>query len=81
MDQRGKVVQDPQVSLMGLGGEGDNGLAGDIAAVIHDAIDAMPKSSRTDDAAVRHTIAQAGKRFLNETHGKKPLLEVHLVRV
>jgi len=82
MDRRGAVVQNPQVSLMGLTDDGTSaGLDGDLAAVAHDAIEAMPKSTRTDDAAVKHTVAQATRRFLQETRGKKPVTDVHLVRV
>jgi ribonuclease J len=82
MDARGKVVQDPQVAIMGLVDEGiDTSMQGDIAAVAHDAIEGMPKSTRVDDAAVRHVVSQAARRLLQETHGKKPVMDVHLVRV
>jgi ribonuclease J len=79
MDRRGKSLQMPQVTLMGLP-EGA-GLEDDIAAVAEDSIEAMPKSARVDDAAVRHAVAQSARRYLQETHGKKPVFDVHLVRV
>lgn len=82
MDARGKAAQNPQVSLMGLVDEAQSqSVAEDIAAVALDAIEAMPKSTRTDDAAVRHAVAQAARRLLSDTYGKKPVMEVHLVRV
>ena len=82
MDARGAVVQEPQASLMGLAdGEGGTALIGEIVAIAHDAVDAMPKSTRIDDAAVRHTVAQKVRKLLQETYGKKPLVEVHLVRI
>jgi ribonuclease J len=80
MDIRGKVVQPPQVSLMGFEGT-DKAVQGDLAARAQDAVEGMPKSTRIDDAAVRHTVAQVARRFLQETYGKKPVMEVHLVRV
>ena len=82
LDARGLVVQDPQVALMGLVVDGKEiSLQQDIAAVVHDAIESMPKSTRLDDAAVRHMAAQAARRLLQEVHGKKPVMDVHLVRV
>lgn len=81
MDAKGKVVQAPQVALMGLADNLDASVQEDVAAVVHDAIEAMPKSTRIDDAAVRHAVAQAARRLLQETHGKKPVMDVHLVRI
>lgn len=82
MDDRGKVVRPPQVTLMGLSDDqGDVRLQEEIAAVAHDAIDNMPKSTRIDDAAVRHAVTQAARRLMQELQGKKPVMEVHLVRI
>jgi ribonuclease J len=82
MDAKGKVVRDPQVSLMGLvDGEGDTTLAANLSALAHDTVEAMPKSTRIDDAAVRHAVSLAVRRHINEIHGKKPVTDVHVVRV
>lgn len=82
MDQRGKVTHSPQVSLMGLIDDAHmQSLQGDIAAVVHDSIENMPKSARLDDAAVRHRAAQTARKLLQEVHGKKPVMEVHVVRI
>ncbi|MGE3622875.1 MAG: ribonuclease J [Bdellovibrionales bacterium] len=82
MDGRGLVVQDPQIALLGLAdGAGDPTMAEDISAAILDGIEAMPKSTRLDDAAVRHRAAQSARRFMQDMHGKKPVMEVHVVRV
>jgi len=82
MDGRGMVMQDPQVSLLGLTDEGQGrDLIAAIADAVLDGVENMPKSTRTDDAAVRHRAAQAARRFLQESHGKKPVMDVHVVRV
>jgi ribonuclease J len=82
MDARGKVVREPMVTMMGLvDGEGDTTLQGNIAAIAMDAVEDMPKSSRVDDAAVRHNVALHVRRHVNEVHGKKPVTDVHVVRV
>jgi len=82
MDSKGRVMGEPQVSLIGLM-EGDDlaSLLGDLSALAHDVVEEMPKSSRIDDAAVRHAVALAVRRRINETHGKKPVTDVHVVRV
>ena len=82
LDKGGKVLQDPQVSMMGLvEGEGQESLLNEIIDVVEDAVERMPKSTRGDDNAVRHAVAQSVRRLLNEAYGKKPVTEVHLVRV
>jgi ribonuclease J len=82
MDAGGKVAHEPQVTLMGIaeGGNGD-ALQGNLAALAHDTVEAMPKSARIDDAAVRHAVTLAVRRAVNEIHGKKPVTDVHVVRV
>ncbi len=82
MDKRGQVAQEPYVTLLGLVDEEEGkSLQGDVVATVLDALEAMPKSTRIDDAAVRHAATQAARRWLNEAHGKKPVIEVHLVRI
>ena len=82
MDAKGRVLADPQISLMGLvEGAGATALQGDLSALAYDAIEALPKSSRIDNAAVRHAVAMAVRRHVNEVHGKKPVTDVHVVRV
>ncbi len=82
MDAKGKVLHDPQVTLMGIVEEGkEAALQEDLGALAYDAVEALPKSARIDDAAVRHAVALAVRRHLNEIHGKKPVTDVHVVRV
>jgi ribonuclease J len=81
MDAKGKVLYEPQVTLMGVIENGkETTLQDDLAALAHDTVEAMPKSTRIDDAAVRHAVALAVRRHLNEIHGKKPVTDVHVVR-
>ena len=82
LDGRGKPVQDPQVTLMGLAEENETArLRDDIMAEVLDALDSLPKSSRLDDKALRHAVSGAARRLLQDSYGKKPVTEVHLVRV
>jgi len=82
MDAKGKIVRDPQVTLMGLVEiDSETNLQEDLSALIMDTVDDMPKSSRIDDAALRHAVALAVRRRMNELHGKKPVTDVHVVRI
>jgi ribonuclease J len=82
LDVRGKMMQDPQVTLMGLADENTEApLRNDVAAAIMDALQSMPKSTRIDDNAVRHAVATAARRLMQESYGKKPVMDVHLVRI
>ncbi len=82
MDAKGKVMGEPQVSVIGIiEGESLVALQENLAALAHDVVEEMPKSSRIDDAAVRHAISLAVRRRINEIQGKKPVTDVHVVRV
>ena len=83
IDARGKAMQDPQVTLMGLAEDDrtEATLCEDVIAVSLDALESLPKSARIDDQAVRHAIAQSARKLLQESHGKKPVMDVHIVRV
>ncbi|MFA5041556.1 MAG: ribonuclease J, partial [Bdellovibrionales bacterium] len=82
MNAKGNIVSEPQISLIGLTeGDGETALQEDLAAITQDVVEEMPKSARVDDAAVRHAVALALRRHVNEIHGKKPVTDVHVVRI
>ncbi len=82
LDKRGLPADDPQITLLGL--EDDHfieELRDDLIDNVLDAVEKMSKATLADNAAVKNNISQAARRFLNDSHGKKPVLEVHLIRV
>jgi ribonuclease J len=82
LDVRGKAAQDPQVTLLGIEDEHRVGaLREALMAETLDALEGMAKSARTDDTAVKLAITKAVRRYLIEVHGKKPVIEMHVVRV
>lgn len=80
IDKQGAVLGEPQLSTFGLldaTPEDKATLITQIKAGI-EALDSNQKSSNTQiDQAVRTVI----RKFLNEFYGKKPLIDVHLVRI
>ena len=82
LDKAGRMVKDPQMSLMGLVDDHEvEGLALQAGALIADAVENMPKSMRINDLEVIRVAGQALRKCMNEMHGKKPMTEVHVVRV
>jgi len=82
IDRAGLLLKAPQIALMGIADAHELAAIIDHAgAMMADAIETMPKSTRIDDQAVSKVAGQALRRCLNDLHGKKPMTEVHIVRV
>jgi len=80
LDRRGKVLALPQITVHGLIGE-DAEDTMSLTKAVEKAINAMPAGSKMDDEAVRETTRLAIRRMLSNSLGKKPVTEVHVVRV
>ncbi len=84
VDEKGHLVVDPQVTIKGFGvdesarAEQDKNVA---RVAVIEAFDTMAKSQRIDDVAVQHAVKNAVRRAMNERYGKKPMTEVHVMRV
>jgi ribonuclease J len=82
LDRHGRLVAPPTISVIGL----VEPAAADAAApvlrsTVERALDELPAGLRRDDEAVRDAIRRALRRVLNERFGKRPLVEIHLVRI
>jgi ribonuclease J len=53
----------------------------DVAAAVRSAVAALSGDDRTDDAAVKEAARLAVRRALHASHGKKPVTDVHVVRL
>jgi ribonuclease J len=82
MDADGALVTQPQVTVMGLieGPEAGEILV-EVGFAVRKAVEELPPQSRLDDEAVRQATRIAVRRSFNASQGKKPLTEVHLVRL
>ena len=80
LDRTGGLVAPPQVSLIGLAeaAAGPAALARDSLA---EAIESLPAPQRRDDDAVREAARRVLRRILKEQFGKRPLIEIQLVRL
>jgi ribonuclease J len=80
LDAKGRLLAPPQVTVHGIADEDD-----ELLDVLEDdvgrAIDGMPASDRRDDDAVREAARIAIRRTLKAAAGKRPVTDVHVVRV
>lgn len=79
VDDRGKLLADPQVMLAGVVNYDLEDIEAEIADEIADAI-ALLKSSR-DDAALEQAAIKAMRGFLRGLTGRKPVCQVQIVRM
>ena len=82
LDKHGSPVHEPQVTLLGVEDEQYvASLRKELAQAVLDELADMSKATLADQAATKNAISQTARRFLQDANGKKPVLEVHLVRV
>jgi len=80
VDRRGWLAAPPQISLVGLAEPG----AAPVTALrdaLADAMEGLPAPLRHDDNALRDTARRVLRRGLNERFGKRPLIDIQLVRL
>jgi len=81
-DRSGNMLGDPQVSAVGLldpEHEAEEHEA--VVEAVKEAVAELPAAARRDDEVTREAVRVAVRRHLKKSHGKKPLTDVHLVRV
>jgi ribonuclease J len=82
LDRTGKILGDPQVTAIGLldpEHEAEEHEA--VVEAVKEAVAELPASARRDDEVTREAVRIAVRRHLKKSHGKKPLTDVHLVRI
>jgi len=78
----GRLVAPPQVTVKGMADiEEAKGLLGELEDVVFAAVERLPAGVRRDDEAVREAARVAVRRHLRSRYGKRPMTDVHLVRL
>src|SRR5438270_2202501 len=80
VDRRGWLAAPPQISLIGLA-EANAEPTAALRDALADAMEGLPAPQRHDDNAVRDLARRVLRRGLNERFGKRPLIEIQLVRL
>jgi ribonuclease J len=82
LDRRGEPLAQPTISTIGVVEPAEaEAAAPALRSAVERALDELPASLRRDDDAVRDAARRALRRILNERFGKRPLVEIHLVRI
>jgi ribonuclease J len=82
LDDAGLLAAEPQIAIQGLLEPDEMAEARDEAAdAVRTALAKLKPADRKLDAAVKETARLAIRKALQNLHGKKPLTEVHLVRL
>ena len=82
LNRQGRLAAPPAISLIGLVEEG---VASAALPFLRDAaeraFDELPAAPCRDDEAVCDVVRRALRRVINDRFGKRPLIEIHLVRI
>jgi ribonuclease J len=80
IDERGRPVAQPKVSLRGIEDE-DGALTEAVVAGLKEMLADLSASERGDDGRIEQAASQAVRRVVRAHLGKKPLTDVHIVRI
>ena len=82
VDETGELQADPQISTQGVFDlEADHEIADSLIDAAADAVEDLPRKSRLKDDQVHEAVRLAVRRRLRALCGKRPAVEVHLVRL
>src|SRR5689334_9194496 len=82
LDRRGQPLAPPTISTIGVvEPAAAEAAAPALRSAVERALDELPGNLRRDDEAVRDAARRALRRILDERFGKRPLVEIHLVRI
>jgi ribonuclease J len=83
MNGSGRLVGEPLVTTHGLFNPGDDedGDGTALSGVVRGAVDKLDGRDRKNDDAVQEAVRRAIRRAFSADQGRKPLTDVHLVRV
>jgi ribonuclease J len=80
VDRRGGLVAPPQLSLIGLA-EATADPAPELGDALTGEMESLPAPFRQDDNALRDAARRVLRRELKERFGKRPLIDIQLVRL
>jgi ribonuclease J len=82
LDRRGDLAAPPAISVIGLAeAAAAEAAAPALRLAVERAVAELPAGPRHDDEAVREAVRRSLRRALNERFGKRPVIEIHLIRL
>src|SRR5512142_3257358 len=80
IDKQGRAVSAPVVSLRGIE-DADGELTEAIVDALKEMLAELGAAERRDDGRIEEAASQAVRRIVRSHMGKKPLTDVHIVRI
>ncbi len=82
VDGDGWPLADPQVGLIGIEDAEDRAISEELMGQeLRAAVEDLPRPRRRDDDSLREAVRQTLRRSIRSLSGKKPMMEIHLVRL
>jgi ribonuclease J len=81
LDKRGKLLAPPQLTIHGLLGEEGDIVMKAVAEAVERAVKELSGEQRLEDEIVREAARVAVRRAISASHGKKPVTDVHVIRI
>jgi ribonuclease J len=82
LDRQGRLAAPPAITVIGLvEPETAETAIPFLRVALERALDELPASARGDDAVLSEAARRALRRILNERFGKRPLVEIQVVRI
>lgn len=81
VDRDGLLLAPPQVSMAGVVNFEPDEVDADIAEDIADAIDKLRPGPQREDAALEQVAQRAVRAYLKGLNGRKPVIQVHVLRL
>jgi len=82
LDRQGRLIAPATISLIGIvEAAAAEAAAPALRSAIERTVNDLAAGLRRDDETVRDAARRTLRRVLNEHYGKRPLVEIHLVRI
>jgi ribonuclease J len=81
LDRHGKLLASPKVTVHGVIEETDDVMLDELSAAVAKAVNDLSVKDRREDEAVREAARVAVRRSLRANFGKRPVTEVHIMRI
>ena len=82
VNEAGELLDDPKITLHGvIEGDDKEGIEDGVIEGVMDAVEALSDKASREDDAVAEAARRAVRRILHKAIGKRPVTEVHVVRL
>lgn len=81
IDRSGELAAEPRVSFQGFANDEDGSLSREVSLAVEELFEDLPRAVRRDDARLDELVRRAIRRTVFDEIGKRPMTDIHLVRL